>query len=243
MLRILILLIFSISASIFLFLVSIPFGAVFAVLMLVLFIFLIRRHNDFVFLKEIVNQRWADIDAKLQQRINLSIKLVEIVKDYAYHESSTLENVIKARRQFSEASTLQEKVSSANVFENSMVKLIAVSERYPDLKANVSYNKVIDTLTVLEGEIAELRKGYNEAVRVYKVNHKEFPSNIIFMMLGLGEINYFNASENDSISDSSDMEEPIQKESLSERVCFKCGADVSDTAKFCKNCGVKLNGN
>lgn len=243
MLRILILLIFSISVSVFLFLVSIPFGAVFAVLMIVMFVFLIRKYNDFVYWGEKVNQKWADIDTKLQQRINLSIKLVEIVKDYAHHESSTLENVIKARRQFSEASTLQEKVNSANVFENSMVKLIAVSERYPDLKANISYNKVIDTLTILEEEIAELRKGYNEGVMIYKIGHKEFPSNVIFMMLGLKEFGYFNASENDNISNGLNMEEPRIEKSLSGRTCFKCGSDVSDTAKFCKNCGVKLNGN
>ena len=130
--------------------ISLPWGIVFSLITAFLSVFLISHYNNFVQLEEQVNQNWADIDTALQKRSDLTARIVEILKGYARHEHSTLEDVTRARKQFAEARTMKEKIESAEKFEGTMGRLLLLVEKYPELKANVSFNKALDTLTDLE---------------------------------------------------------------------------------------------
>lgn len=238
--RIIILFLFLLCFSIFLFFAQVLFAPVIAALSILLLIFLITQYNVLVNLEEAVNQSWADIDTDLQQRSDLSARLVEILKGYIKHEHSTLEDVTNARKQFSEAKTLNEKIDSAGKFEEVMGKLLVVAEQYPNLKADASFNRMIDTLIDLEKSISEQRKEFNRAVRNYNVASKRFPSNIAFMVICAKDINYFNVAENSKMSSRLNFDETGKDRILPGGICARCNSEVSENAKFCRNCGTKL---
>lgn len=240
MARIIILFLFLLCFSAFLFFSHTLFAPVIAALSVLFLIFLITQYNVFVNLGEAVNKSWADIDTDLQQRSDLSARLVEILRSYVKHEHSTLEDVTNARKQFSEAKTLNEKIDSAGKFEDVMGKLLVVAEQYPNLKADASFNRMMDTLTGLEENISESRKEFNGTVRNYNVTSKSFPANMAFMVMGAKAINYFNTAENGKISPRLDFDDAKKNNALPGNVCGKCNSKVSENAKFCRSCGAKV---
>lgn len=239
MARIITLSLFLICFSLFLFFVRSPSAPVIAIFSILLLMFLIMQYNVFVNLREAVNQSWANIDTDLQQRSDLSARLVEILRGYIKHEHSTLEDVTNARRQFLEAKTLNEKIDSAEKFEGLIGKLLMVAEQYPNLKADASFNRMIDTLTGLEGNISESRKEFNRTVRNYNVTSKRFPSNIAFAVMGARSINYFNVAESSKTSPRLDFDAEKDR-ILPSGICAKCNSEVSENAKFCRNCGTRI---
>jgi LemA protein len=174
--------------------IFLPLGSIFVLTSIFFSIFLISHYNNFVQLEEAINQNWADVDTALQKRSDLTARIVEILKGYARHEHSTLEDVTKARRRFIEARTMKDKIESAEKFEGTMGRLLLLVERYPELKANVSFNRAIDALIGLEEEIYELRKEFNRAVKNYNIKAKTFPAGIAFIILGFKAMDYFNVS-------------------------------------------------
>ncbi|MFH1211465.1 MAG: LemA family protein [Candidatus Woesearchaeota archaeon] len=241
MARIVTLFLFLLCFSVFLFFAHALFAPVIAALSVLLLIFLITQYNSFVNLEEAVNKSWADIDADLQQRSDLSARLVEILRSYMKHEHSTLEDVTNARKQFSEAKTLNEKIDSAGKFEDVMGKLLVVAEQYPNLKADASFNRMVDTLTDLEENISESRKEFNRSVRNYNVTSKSFPANMAFMVMGAKAINYFNTGENSKMSSRLDFDDTERNKVLPGNICPKCNSMVSENARFCRSCGTKVS--
>jgi len=239
MARIITLFLFLLCFSAFLFFTHALFAPVIAALSVLLLVFLIIQYNVFVSLRETVSKSWADIDTDLQQRSDLSARLVEILRSYMKHEHSTLEDVTNARKHLSEAKTLNEKIDSAGKFEDVMGKLLVVAEQYPNLKADASFNRMMDTLTGLENDISRLRKEFNRSVRNYNVTSKSFPANVAFMLMGASAINYFNIAENNKTSSRLDFDDS-EKGMASAGKCPKCNSNVSENAKFCRNCGTKI---
>lgn len=142
-------------------------------------IFLIVSYNRFIKLRNIVKEAFSTMDVVLKKRFDLIPNLVETVKGYSLHEKETLEGVIKARNQVFSATTDEEKLASESLLSQSLKNLFALSESYPDLKANENFLSLQETLENIETEIASSRKYYNGAVRIYNTALEVFPSNLI----------------------------------------------------------------
>ena len=154
------------------------------VLLLVLIIG--SAYNKFVGLKNQGEEAAAQIDVHLKQRYDLIPNLVETVKGYAKHESSTLTAVINARNAAMNASggSLEEKDKADKAFEGTLKSLFALSESYPELKANQNFQDLQAQLTKLEGEILQARKYYNAVVKTFNTTIETFPNNLIAGFFG-----------------------------------------------------------
>jgi LemA protein len=146
----------------------------------------ISTRNGFVRLKNKVEEAWATIDVYLKKRFDLIPNLVETVKGYASHESETLEAVVRARNLSVGAKTLEEKMTADSQLSSSLKTLFtAVSESYPDLKANSGFLDLQSQLKTIEGELEGARRYYNGVVKAFNTKLEIFPSNIVAN--GMGE--------------------------------------------------------
>lgn len=146
----------------------------------------ISTRNDFVRLKNKVEEAWATIDVYLKKRYDLIPNLVETVKGYANHESETLKEVVAARNTALNATTPTEKMAAANNVTSSLrTFLSAVSESYPDLKANTNFLDLQNQLKNIEGELEGSRRYYNGVVKSFNTKLEIFPANIVAN--GMGE--------------------------------------------------------
>lgn len=146
----------------------------------------ISTRNAFVRLKNKVEEAWATIDVYLKKRFDLIPNLVETVKGYASHESETLEKVVAARNISLNASTPDEKMQAANNLSSSLRTFFnAVSENYPQLKANTNFLDLQAQLKSIEGELESSRRYYNGVVKAFNTKLEIFPSNIVAN--GMGE--------------------------------------------------------
>lgn len=136
-------------------------------------------YNGLVQLRESVRNGWSQIDVQLQRRHDLIPNLVEVAKGYMQHESDTLEKVIKARQQAIDAKGLENVQQAENFLSGTLRSLFAVSENYPDLKADKQMTQLHEELTTTENKIAFARQYYNDEVNRYNVGIKSFPDNII----------------------------------------------------------------
>ena len=156
------------------------------ILLIVLVGWYISTRNNFVRLKNKVEEAWATIDVYLKKRYDLIPNLVETVKGYAKHESETLESVVKARNLSVGAKTMEEKMQAGNKLTSSLTRLFtAVSESYPDLKANANFLDLQGQLKKIEGELEASRRYYNGVVKSFNTQLEVFPSNLVAN--GMGE--------------------------------------------------------
>jgi LemA protein len=155
----------------------------------------IVQYNGLVRLRNRVEGAWAQIDVQLKRRYDLIPNLVETVKGYAAHERETLEAVIQARNVAVNASGPAEQAQSENMLTGALRQLFALSEAYPDLKANQNFLALQEELTGTEGRIAYARQYYNDAVQTYNTKLQTFPSNIFANMFKFTEREYFEADE------------------------------------------------
>jgi LemA protein len=154
---------------------------------------LVRAYNGLVTERESVDKSWAQVENVLQRRGDLIPNLVETVKGYAAHEKEVFEKVADARGRLAGATTPQE-ASAANAgLTSALGRLLAISENYPDLKANENFIRLQDELAGSENRIATERMRYNETVRVYNTHIKSFPANLIAGFFGFKEKDYFEA--------------------------------------------------
>jgi LemA protein len=154
---------------------------------------LMRAYNGLVTERESVDKSWAQVENVLQRRGDLIPNLVETVKGYASHEKEVFEKVAEARGRLAGATTPQE-ASAANAgLTSALGRLLAISENYPDLKANENFIRLQDELAGSENRIATERMRYNETVRVYNTHLKSFPANLIAGFFGFKEKDYFEA--------------------------------------------------
>lgn len=150
----------------------------------------ISTYNNLVRTKNKAEEAEAGIDAHLKQRYDLIPNIVETVKGYAKHESATLEAVIKARNSAMNATTTAEKDQANNILSGTLKSLFALSESYPDLKANTNFLSLQDKLTEIESELLNARKYYNAIARTFNDKVMVFPSSIIASMFHFEKLDY-----------------------------------------------------
>lgn len=149
------------------------------VVVVLLVLFVISIYNTLVQLRNKVRNQWSQIDVVLKTRADLIPNLVETVKGYANHESETLEAVIKARNSYVTATTPEDQMKASGEITGALSKLFALSESYPDLKANTNFMDLQQKLTETEDKIRYARQFYNDAVTKYNNKIEVVPSNII----------------------------------------------------------------
>lgn len=164
--------------------------------LLVLIVFaLIAIYNSLVRRRNQVREAWSDIEVQLKRRYDLIPNVVETVKGYAAHEKNVLENVTRARTQAMGAKTPQEHAEAENMLANTLKTLFAVSENYPDLKANVNFLDLQRELADTENKIQSARRFYNANVRDINVAIESFPSNIVASSFGFKKEEFFELAE------------------------------------------------
>ncbi|HNE80154.1 MAG TPA: LemA family protein [Flavobacteriales bacterium] len=166
-------------------------AAVLLGLLALLAFYAIAIYNKLVKLKNLVAEAWSGIDVQLKKRYDLIPNLVETVKGYAAHEKETLENVTKARTAAQQATTVEGQQVAEKNLSGALMNLIAVAERYPDLKANTNFLELQNMLAVVEGDIEKARRYYNGNVREQNTLIESFPSNIIANLFGFAKSVFF----------------------------------------------------
>ncbi len=152
-------------------------------------------YNKLVDLRNRVKDQWAQIDVQLKRRFDLIPNLVETVKGYAKHESETLEAVIQARNTYVSATTPEAQMKADGDLEKAISKLFALTESYPDLKANTNFQHLQQELTETESKIASARQFYNDTVLLYNNKVEMVPSNIIASIFKFKKETFFEANE------------------------------------------------
>lgn len=159
----------------------------------------VKMYNGFIVLEEGVDAQWAQVENVYQRRLDLIPNLVNTVKGYAEHESSTLTAVVEAR-----AKATQTNVNSDNIAQfqenqaaltSALSKLMVVVEKYPDLKANQNFMQLQSQLEGTENRIATERRRYNETCKSYNTQIRQFPKSFIANMAGLEKKDYFEADK------------------------------------------------
>lgn len=168
-------------------------GAIAVVVLLVLWF--IGVANKLVRKKADVDNAFADIDVYLTKRFDLIPNLVNTVKGYTKHEKETFEAVVEARNKGLSAQTINEKVEADEQMTSALGRLLAISESYPELKADQSFIKLQESLEEIETELVGARRYFNAAVKAYNILIHTIPSNIVASILGYKDIKMYEASE------------------------------------------------
>ena len=161
----------------------------------IIVLFVINTYNNLVGLRNKVKDQWAQIDVQLKRRFDLIPNLVETVKGYAKHESDTLEAVVKARNTYLSASTPEAQMKADGELTQAITKLFALSEAYPELKANENFKQLQSELTSTEDKISYARQFYNDIVMKYNNKIEMFPSNIVAGMFNFKTQAFFEVNE------------------------------------------------
>lgn len=141
--------------------------------------YVITIYNGFVALKNNIERNWSNIDVLLKQRYDELPKLIKVCEGYMQHEQKTLEAVIKARSNINQARTDEQKMQAQNMLTDTLKSLFMVVERYPELKADKSFQQLGYRITELEDQIADRREFLNESVNIYNIRIEQFPDVII----------------------------------------------------------------
>jgi LemA protein len=171
-------------------------GIIIGVIVVVLLIIFIAVYNGLVRLRNQVKNAWAQIDVQLKRRHDLIPNLVETVKGYMKFERETLEAVTKARNIAQQASSAGagERAKAEGELSSALSRLLAVVERYPDLKANQNFLALQEELTSTENKISFSRQFYNDSVLKYNNQTQMFPSNVVANMTGFKAGEFFEVT-------------------------------------------------
>lgn len=165
-----------------------------AVVVLAAIVFVVM-YNRLVRDRNRIDNAWSQIDVQLRRRYDLIPNLVETVKGYAAHERQTLEAVIQARQRGIDASTVAEQAEAENLITGALRQLFALSEAYPDLKANQNFLSLQEEVTSTEDRIAYARQFYNDRVLSYNTKIQSLPTNMIAGMFGFSAREYFETED------------------------------------------------
>jgi len=166
------------------------------IFLVVLLFYLIATYNRLVVMRNNVKESWSAIETELRRRYDLIPNIVETVKGYASHERETLEAVIKARNSaVSNLGSPEALASSQNVLSNALGKLIALSEAYPQLKANENFNQLQSELADTETRISQARRFYNANVRDYNSALESFPNVLFAAPMGFKQEVFFGIDD------------------------------------------------
>ena len=161
----------------------------------VLVLWIIMIYNQLVAMRQRVGQAFADVDVQLKQRHDLIPNLVETVKGYAAHERGTLEEVVKARNAAMTAQGPAQQAQAENQLSGALRQLFALSEAYPDLKANQNFQQLQAELSDIENKIASARRFFNNAVQEYNTGIQQFPAALFAASLGFSQRTFFDVGE------------------------------------------------
>lgn len=166
----------------------------FCLLLVILAVFLWSTYNRLILLRNRMKEAWSDIEVLLKRRYDLIPNLVEVVKGYATHEKTALEAVIKARNMAisTDKKTIEQQAQSENILSGTLKSLFAVSEKYPDLKANENFLELQKELVDTENKIQSSRRFYNTNVLALNTKIEMFPSNIIANFFNFEKGQFFN---------------------------------------------------
>ena len=164
-------------------------------LIVVLVLWAIMVYNGLVATRQRVSQSFADIDVQLKQRHDLIPNLIETVKGYATHERGTLDDVVKARNAAISAQGPAAQAAAENMLSGALGKLIALSEAYPDLKANANFQQLQSELSDIENKIAASRRFFNNAVQEYNTAIQQFPAALVAGSLGFTQKDFFDLGD------------------------------------------------
>ena len=153
----------------------------------------VGMRNKLVTAQEGTKAAWSQVESQLQRRYDLIPNLVETVKGYAKHENEVLTEVTRARASVGSAGTTEEKITANNQLTSALSRLLVVTERYPDLKANQNFLALQDELAGTENRIAVERKRYNEVAQAYNTMRRKIPYSM--MAAGFDEAPYFKVAE------------------------------------------------
>ena len=165
------------------------------VLVVLIGIYLMVSYNGLVSLRNKIENAWAQIDVQLRRRYDLIPNLVETVKGYASHGRETLDAVVKARNAGISAAGPHDQAEAENQISGALRQLFALSEAYPDLKANQNFGQLQEELTGTEGRIAYARQFYNDTVYRYNTKIQSFPQNVLANTFRFREREYFQADD------------------------------------------------
>ena len=161
-------------------------------LIVLIVLWVIMIYNGLVAMRQRVNQAFADIDVQLKQRHDLIPNLVETVKGYAAHERGTLEAVVQARNTAMAAPGVDQKVAAENMLSGALRQLFALSESYPQLKANENFRQLQTDLSDIENKLAAARRFFNNAVQEFNAGIQKFPAVLAAGALGFHAQTFFD---------------------------------------------------
>lgn len=170
-------------------------GIILLIVFGVIVLWVIAVYNGLITLKNRVDEAWSDIDVQLKRRYDLIPNLINTVKGYASHESAVFEKVTEARTRAMGAGNTHDKAEAENVLSGTLKTLFAVSENYPELKANQNFLELQRELTDTEDKIQASRRFYNGNARDFNIKIEVFPSNIVAGMMNFTKREFFEATE------------------------------------------------
>ncbi len=182
--------------------------AVVLIIIVVVVVGAVVMYNNLVSLQNRVQNGWKQIDVQLKRRHDLIPNLVESVKGAMQFERDTLERVMAARARAVSASGVRESVAAENELSQSLGRLLAVMENYPDLKANENVLKLQEELTTTENQLAFARQFYNDMVMQLNTREQVFPASIIATFFGFKPAEYFAAAEEERATPHVDLSLP-----------------------------------
>ena len=170
-------------------------GLIILTIVAVVIILTVVYYNKFIRLRTQAGEAWSDIDVQLKRRYDLIPNLINTVKGYAEHEAKTFEKVTELRNIAMNAGTPAESAEAENMLSGALKSLFAVSENYPDLKANENFIELQKELTDTENKIQASRRFYNTTVRDLNISIEAFPSNIVANMFKFTKRDFFDLDE------------------------------------------------
>lgn len=171
---------------------------IFLLIAVILIVFVIGTYNGLIKSRIKVDNAWSQIDVQLQRRFDLIPNFVESVKGYMKHESDTFEKIAALRTSWANASSVSEKAELDNQLSSTLKTIMAVSESYPDLKANQNFLDLSEELRNTENKISFSRQFYNDSVTMYNTKLQVFPSNIIAGMFNFESRELFKAESEEA---------------------------------------------
>ena len=173
-------------------------GWIILAIVIIIVIAVIGMYNSLVQAKIKVDNAWSQIDVQLQRRFDLIPNFVETVKGYMTHESETFEKIAELRTSWDNTNSVAEKASLDNQLSDALKTIMAVSESYPDLKANQNFSELSEELRNTENKISFSRQFYNDTVTMYNTKLEVFPSNIIAGMFNFKSRDLFEAESDEA---------------------------------------------
>ena len=167
-------------------------------ILIVVVLFIIATYNGLVASRQKVKNAWSQIDVQLQRRFDLIPNFVETVKGYMTHEKETFEKIAELRTSWANTQSVSEKANLDNQLSTALKTIMAVSENYPELKANQNFSELSEELRNTENKISFSRQFYNDTVTMYNTKLEIFPSNIIAGIFNFKARDLFKAESDEA---------------------------------------------